>query len=192
MVARGHWDDVWTTRSPTEVSWHQAVPEPSLSLVRRCTTTGAVIDVGGGASMLAARLVELGHNDVTVLDIAPCAEPRPHVTYVVADMTDWQPNRTWNVWHDRAAFHFLVSEEDRVAYVEAASRSVIAGGSAVIATFAPDGPEQCSGLPVVRYNTAQLVALFSPQFEFVTELLHTHSTPWQSNQSFLYVTLRRC
>lgn len=192
MVDRTPWGDVWSTRSPSEVSWYQDEPEPSLSLVRACTMTGSVIDIGGGASKLAARLLQLGHPDVTVLDIAPCPDPQPGISYIVADASRWKPERTWDVWHDRAALHFLVSPADQTAYAGSAARAVPHGGHAVIATFGPDGPEQCSGLPVVRYTAERLAALFAPHFEFVRELHYLHTTPWQSNQSFLYVTLRRC
>jgi trans-aconitate methyltransferase len=141
-----------------------------------------------------------GYRDLAVLDLSvnalDAAQKRigaaaSTVDWIVADATTWQPAKTWDVWHDRAAFHFLTDPHDRVAYVERLRSAVAPGGHVIIATFAPDGPEKCSGLPVHRHDSASLSAELGPEFELAETRSETHHTPWQSTQAFQFSRFRR-
>ncbi|MCA1479024.1 class I SAM-dependent methyltransferase [Bradyrhizobium sp. NBAIM08] len=197
-----HWDHVYATKGEAEVSWYQDSPAISLAMIRaagsdRDTT---IIDVGGGASRLVDALLQDGYRDIAVLDlsanalaaakkrIGPAAST---VDWIVADATMWRPTRTYDVWHDRAAFHFLTDPRDRVAYVERLRSAVRPGGHVIIATFAPDGPEKCSGLPVQRHDSASLAAELGPEFKLVETRSETHHTPWHSTQAFQFSRFRQ-
>lgn len=197
-----HWNDVYERKSEDELSWHQDAPEASLQMIARAGTArdAAVIDVGGGTSPLAGALLEDGWRDVTVLDVSEVALARARaglgprggaVTWIAADITAWQPPRHYALWHDRAVFHFLTEAADRAAYLRALSRALPPGGHAVIATFGPDGPETCSGLPVVRYSPAALARTLGPGFELRDSRDLRHRTPWGASQAFQYSLLRR-
>jgi len=173
-----HWERVYAERRETEVSWFQDNPAPSLEALARVGAgrRSAIIDVGGGASRLVDRLIEDGHEDVTVLDVSETAlaaakarlgAAAGRVRWLVADVTAWEPERTFDVWHDRAAFHFLVDRADEAAYVERLEKALPPGGSAIIATFAPDGPEKCSGLPVARHDGQSLAAALGTAFSLI-------------------------
>jgi len=192
-----HWDGVYG-RVPTDhVSWFEPDPATSRRLVRRAAPAlRSLIDVGGGASLLADRLVAEGVGDVTVLDMSAAAlaivrNRLPSVTLVHADVTRWQPERTWQVWHDRAAFHFLVEPGDRARYVEVVTAAVEPGGAAVVGTFAADGPTQCSGLPTARYDAPGLAAALGPAFALEHAERVVHQTPDGREQPFTWVVLRR-
>jgi len=156
-----HWTQVYKDKASTSVSWYQPTPEPSLRALEEfgASPSSSIIDVGGGASNLVDALLERGWQDITVLDIAApaldAAKARigplaDGVHWVVADITEWAPTRKFDVWHDRAVFHFLTEPKQRVAYRDALLEGLVAGGLAIVATFALDGPERCSGLPVQR------------------------------------------
>jgi trans-aconitate methyltransferase len=161
-------ENVYTSKGENEVSWFQESPAPSLDLIARvCATPAAatIIDIAGGASRLVDALVAKGFRAVAVLDLSETAlraaqarlgDQAGHVQWIVADVTSWEPPTTYDVWHDRAAFHFLTQEQDRVAYVERLRQALKVSGHAIIATFALDGPERCSGLPVARYSPESL------------------------------------
>ncbi len=196
-----HWQTVYGTKSPTEVSWFEEEPRVSLDLIARVAGPGAsIIDVGGGASRLADRLLDRGFSDLTVLDIAEGAlaasrarlgDRAAAVSWVVADITRWQPPRGYDVWHDRAVFHFLVEPGERLAYLESLRTGLKDGGHAIIGTFAPDGPEKCSGLPVQRYDARTLGAELGQGFSLVESLRHGHGTPWGSVQNFQFAVFRK-
>lgn len=196
-----HWGTVWGDKRPSDVSWFQATPEVSLRLIRSLEPSPhSVVDVGAGASVLVDRLLDVAIADVTVVDIAAGALEQvrarlgargARVSYVMADVRTWTPDRTWDVWHDRAVLHFLTDPDDAAAYAAKAAAAVHANGHAVIGCFAPDGPEQCSGLPTVRRSADELVELFGPWFDEVHREHEVHRTPWQSAQSFTWVVLRR-
>jgi trans-aconitate methyltransferase len=159
-----------------------------------------IIDIGGGASRLVDCLVFRGYEDVTVLDLSEAAlaaarsrlgEIAGRVTWVAADVTIWEPSRTYDIWHDRAAFHFLTEREDQAAYVARLRRAVRPGGHAIIGTFAPDGPERCSGLLVSRYDATSLAATLGRGFELIDARRHEHVTPWGATQKFQFSTFRR-
>jgi trans-aconitate methyltransferase len=164
------------------------------------TPRSAVIDIGGGASRFVDALVEMGFQAVTVLDLSEAAiavakarlgSRTYQVKWVVADVTTWEPQQVYDLWHDRAAFHFLTEEHDRTAYVARLIRAVTPGGHVIIATFAPDGPERCSGLPVVRYDAESLGRALGDAFELVETRRHEHMTPWGSEQRFQFSVFRR-
>lgn len=197
-----HWETVYTTKAEDEVSWFQASPAPSLEAIARAGAqqASAIIDIGGGASRLVDHLLAQGFIDVTVLDLSGAAldaakarlgAQAGKVGWIVADVTTWEPPRTYDVWHDRAAFHFLTGESDRVAYLARLARALKIGGHAVIATFALDGPERCSGLPVMRYDAASLGLALGPAFKLIHTSRHEHATPWDSRQVFQFSVFRR-
>lgn len=192
---RAHWEDVHRQREEDEVSWFQATPATSLALIARTGAARAarIVDVGGGASRLVDALLDAGYEHVTVLDVAAAALERAQrrlgaraaaVSWDVADATAWQPGGEYDVWHDRAAFHFLVRAEDRAAYRAVLLSALPAGGHAIVATFAPDGPERCSGLPVARYDAEALAAELGPAFTLVESLREDHRTPGGKVQRF--------
>ena len=201
-ASKTHWETVYTTKAENEVSWFQDNPALSLELIDlvRPARDAAIVDIGGGASRLVDCLLARGFERVTVLDISQAAldvakarlgKRATKVQWIAADVTRWRPPETFDLWHDRAAFHFLVDATDRKAYLERLVRGVKAGGHAIIATFAPDGPEKCSGLPVQRYDPASLSAAIGDAFELVDHRPHRHVTPWGAVQSFQFSVLRR-
>jgi 2-polyprenyl-3-methyl-5-hydroxy-6-metoxy-1,4-benzoquinol methylase len=197
-----HWETVYRTKSENEVSWFQESPAPSLELIEltRPTPQSAVIDIGGGASRLVDSLVADGFRNLTVLDLSAAAlatakarlgDKGQRVHWVTADVTLWNPTRTYDIWHDRAAFHFLTESCDRDAYVARLKQAIQPGGHAIIGTFALDGPEKCSGLAVARYDAASLGAALGNGFELISTRREEHSTPWHSMQRFQFCVFRR-
>jgi trans-aconitate methyltransferase len=199
---QAHWENVYTTKGENEVSWFQQSPAPSLELIVQAgaVSNSAIIDIGGGASRLVDSLVERGFEDITVLDLSSAAlaaarsrlgASAERVSWIVADATTWEPARAYDIWHDRAAFHFLTDANDRAAYITRLERGLKIGGHAIIATFAPDGPEKCSGLPVARYDSASLGRTLGATFKLVHTQRHEHATPWDSRQNFQFSVFRR-
>ncbi len=194
MSRKEHWESIYASKREAEVSWTQPEPSTSLSLIGDVCQAGRVIDVGGGTSFLADRLLDGGYS-VAVLDISEAALSRARnrlgaradqVHWIVADVTTGPDLGIFDVWHDRAVFHFLTDPADRAAYVALLARTVSVGGHAVIATFAPDGPQRCSGLEVRRYSGLTLGAELGAGFELLRSVLETHMTPWGESQSFQY------
>lgn len=200
---RHYWEQVYETKPADAVSWFQTRPNTSLAFIAESGLSchAPVIDVGGGASTLVDHLLDLGHTDVSVLDISASALAQAkarlgaararRVHWLVQDVTRFTPPHAYALWHDRAVFHFLTDEAARSAYLEAVRRSVAPGGTVILATFATDGPRQCSGLQVARYDANTLSALFGSQFERMATARDMHVTPWGSIQAFTYVRLRR-
>lgn len=197
-----HWQRVYETKADDEVSWFQDVPAPSLEMIDRCNlpSDARIIDVGGGSSRLVDALLERGYANITVLDVSRSAldragdrlgPQRSAVQWIAADVTDWQPPHTYDMWHDRAAFHFLTAEADRRAYGNAVRAAVAPGGFVIIATFALDGPERCSGLPVQRYDPAALEAALGGGFHLLDSVAHRHVTPGGSVQQFQFSRFMR-
>lgn len=206
MVGRQeHWDGVYGTRSEDELTWFEATPSISLELVGLHLRPGdALIDIGAGASRLVDALLDKGFSPLTVLDLSGSAlevsrqrlgDRGDGVNWIEADVTTWRPDRDYVVWHDRAVFHFLTDAEARATYAQAMSQALRPDGVAIIATFADDGPEKCSGLPVVRYAPEQLeqelTRLVPGQFEMISSRRHMHITPKGNRQSFQYSVFRK-
>ena len=196
-----HWDGVYQTRATDEVSWFQAEPATSLRLVTSMVpTTGSVLDVGAGSSTLVDSLLAQGFRDLTVVDVSERAlqvvrerlgAAAGGLSLVHTDLLDWEPARTFDVWHDRAVFHFLNRPDQRSRYVQTAAAAVRPAGSLIVATFASDGPTHCSGLPVSRYDVAELTAAFESSFDLVHSEREEHRTPAGVIQPFPWVVLRR-
>jgi len=200
-VAIDHWDQVWSTRSADEVSWYQEQPTVSVRLVTAATDPkDSIIDVGAGASLLVDHLLAAGYRDLTVVDVAAGALDQARarlgsnadlVEWVVGDVTLLDLGRRFDLWHDRAVLHFLVEGSDRRRYVEALRRSLNVGGHVVLATFGPQGPESCSGLPVRRYDAAAMQETLGDDFEPLELVDESHATPAGHHQLFLYGLFRR-
>jgi 2-polyprenyl-3-methyl-5-hydroxy-6-metoxy-1,4-benzoquinol methylase len=199
---KADWETVYTTKGENEVSWFQESPEASLELIDLAHPTPAstIVDIGGGASRLVDSLIARGLNRVTVLDLSEAAleaakarlgERASRVRWIVADVTKWEPTELYDIWHDRAAFHFLTDLADRAAYVACMKRTVKPGGHVIIGTFAIDGPEKCSGLPVNRYDAASLAKELGEGLVLIDARRHDHSTPWKSAQRFQFCIFRR-
>lgn len=198
---KAHWQGVYTTKEEDGVSWFQENPTPSLELLAlaNATDNSAIIDIGGGASRLVDALVKKGHRDLTVLDLseaaleaarARLASEAQQVHWIVADVTVWKPTRQYDIWHDRAAFHFLTEAVDQSAYADRLRQALRPGGYAIIGTFALDGPEKCSNLPVQRHDAKSLAAILGDGFSLVDTRRHEHVTPWESVQRFQFSTFR--
>jgi SAM-dependent methyltransferase len=196
--AKAHWEEVYSSKPETEVSWYQEHSDVSLGLIARTRLTqhGSIIDVGGGASRLVDDLLDRGYLDVTVLDISSSAldaarrrlgTRTARASWIEADITDVVlPHHRFDLWHDRAVFHFLTDAEDRRRYVQAVGRSVRPGGHVIVAAFGPAGPLRCSGLPVVRYGPESLHDEFGPAFQLIEHTSEDHRTPFGTSQQFIY------
>ena len=199
---KAHWENVYATKGEREVSWYQESPAPSLELIALAglSDDASIIDIGGGASRLVDALVDRNVRRITVLDLSAAALDAARqrlgnraagVEWVVADVTIWEPFETYDLWHDRAAFHFLTDPADQSVYADRLRKAVKPGGHAIIGTFALDGPERCSGLPIVRYDAASLSAMLGTDFKLIDARRHDHATPWGAVQRFQFSTFRR-
>ena len=202
LERQAHWQNVYQTKDEQTVSWFQERPDISLDLIHATgVDTGApIIDIGGGASRLVDALISEGFNAVSVLDLSEKAletskarlgAEGAQVQWIVADITRWQPSQAYDVWHDRAALHFLTDPKDRAAYVERVLKAVRFGGHVIVGTFAPDGPERCSGLPVVRHDAASLGELLGSSFALADTRRHDHQTPSGAIQKFQFSRFQR-
>lgn len=193
-----HWDQVYASRPREALTWNEVTPTVSLELIDAVTGPDAsVIDVGAGRSSLASHLLARGYQDIAILDVSPQAlahqraELGSRVRSICADLCAWNPPRQWDLWHDRAVLHFLVDEDQRRAYVRALTRALPSGGHALISTFAPDGPERCSGLPVRRADADDLLELLGrDRFEVIAHRRLVHQTPRGGEQRFQVTLLR--
>lgn len=194
----GYWDEIYGRRLPTEVSWYQDQPTVSLALLDalRLTPDQPIVDVGGGASVLVDRLLDRRFDDVSVLDVSATAlahakkrlaERAELVHWLHEDVLTWRPARRYGIWHDRAVFHFLVEENQRRTYLAALRGALTSEARVVIGTFAGDGPQQCSGLPVQRYDPGDLAAVFGTEFAVVERRREEHRTPNGTEQPFTWV-----
>jgi len=196
-----HWEEIYQGKASGEVSWYQEYPDISLQLIDLAGigADAPLIDVGGGASVLVDNLLLKGFTRVAVLDISSialeCARQRlavkaDLVEWLVADVTHFQPKHRFALWHDRAVFHFLTDEKDRQRYIEVLRAALQEGGYLVLATFALDGPAQCSGLPVERYDTAKMQTVLGESFTLLESHREIHVTPAGKEQRFTYALFR--
>ena len=202
MQSKEHWEQVYSAKAPDAVSWFQDHATLSLRLIRATGVppSGSIIDVGGGASTLVDDLIAAGFSDVTVLDLSRAAltaatsrlgGKASQVQWLEADITTASlPGGAYDVWHDRAVFHFLTAPADRAAYVRAVLHSVKPGGHVIVATFAEDGPTHCSGLPVMRYTADELHLEFGKRFSLMSHDKEAHHTPFGTVQQFIYCYCR--
>ncbi len=192
-----HWENVYATKESVSVSWYQPVPEKSLELIRSTDIAlqDPILDVGGGASTLVDNLLDAGFQDISVLDIAAGAFKQAHarlgasanlVTWIEADVTEFEPSCSYAVWHDRAVFHFLTEAADRDRYLDTLRKALRPQGHFLLATFGAEGPTRCSGLEVQRYSVETLKALLEPEYRLCMVEIEEHRTPQGAFQEFLY------
>lgn len=203
MDARAHWDDVYNTKPPDKVSWFRPHLETSLALIGRAAPdrSASIVDIGGGESTLVDDLLERGYRNVSVLDISKTAlevtrkrlrpELSQRVHWLLADIVQAGVlSDSYDIWHDRAVFHFLTERKDRVAYIQNVIAAVKPGGHVIVGTFGPEGPVRCSGLAVVRYNAGSLHEEFGVRFRLIESSKELHTTPAGTTQQFLYCYCR--
>jgi ubiquinone/menaquinone biosynthesis C-methylase UbiE len=202
MNCKDHWEEVYQTKAPDDVSWFQTQPATSLKLIEASGVgkDAGIIDVGGGASVLVDCLLDSGFTKLAVLDISAAAlehsrrrlgQRADAVEWLEADVTTFQPARRFGLWHDRAVFHFLTDKADRQKYAQTLQRTLTPGGHVIIATFALDGPPKCSGLEVARYDATSISAELGAEFQLVEQASEAHATPWQTEQKFGYFRFAR-
>jgi SAM-dependent methyltransferase len=197
MNRKKHWENTYGTRRVRDLSWYEETPARSLSMIRRANVGlgSPVIDVGGGASLLAACLLDEGYEDITVLDFSGTAldkarrrlaDRAAQIEWIEQDIISFVPDRTYALWHDRAVFHFLTGEVDRKSYVHTLCQALQEGGQAIISTFAVGGPQKCSGLDVVQYDAVRLGEELGGEFRLLDEEQENHLTPAGRHQLFGY------
>lgn len=200
-MSREHWQQVYATKADNAVSWYESTAEVSLALIRGAGigTEAAVVDIGGGASHLVDALLAQGQNHIAVLDLAGAAlevakrrtgAKGSRVEWIESDVTRWKPKRQYDAWHDRATFHFLTEEADQKLYLEVLLSALRPGGTAIVGTFALNGPQTCSGLPLIRHDAASLSRRFGRTFELLDSQNQDHVTPWGSVQNFQFARFR--
>jgi len=198
---RAHWNDAYNSKGD-DVSWYQPTGGHSFEMITSAAPMrdASIIDIGSGASRLADDLLAAGYSDLTLLDISEVALKRTKdrlsgvadkVQWIVADISQWGPNRTWNVWHDRAVFHFLTSRAAQDSYITALKQATTPGSAIILSTFSPTGPEKCSGLPVQRYSADTLADRLGSDFQLYTTSTEQHRTPFGTTQDFIYAGFRR-
>jgi ubiquinone/menaquinone biosynthesis C-methylase UbiE len=203
MEAKAHWEQIYATKAPTQVSWYQDHAQRSLHFIRRTgiQPTDPIIDVGGGTSTLVDDLLAAGFQAIKVLDISATALQLARqrlgaradtVTWIEADITRATlPHHSYALWHDRAVFHFLTQLADRQRYIDTLRQALRPRGHVIVATFAADGPQQCSGLSVMRYSPESLHRAFGHGFDLIESASETHRTPWGAEQKFVYCSCHR-
>lgn len=195
-----HWEKVYETKTPDQVSWTQHVPQPSLDLINnlQLPTSANIIDIGGGDSRLVDFLLDAGFENITVLDISDKALQRAKqrlgkraekVTWIESDILMFKPERKYDLWHDRAAFHFLTTTEQTSAYARIAEAAV--AGYMIVGSFSDEGPEKCSGLPISRYSETSLPAVFKNAFRKINCFKEDHNTPFNTVQNFVFCSFER-
>lgn len=195
-----HWETVYETKEPNEVSWTQEIPKTSLDFIQNFNLpkNAKIIDVGGGDSKLVDFLLNEGFTNITVLDISAKAldkakarlgKKAESVTWIVSDITEFEPNIKYDLWHDRAAFHFLTSEEEKKKYLEIIERSV--AGYLILGTFSENGPKKCSGLDIQQYTEESLNSILENEFEKLICIIQDHKTPFETVQNFLFCSFNK-
>lgn len=197
-----HWEEIYEENEMTEVSWYQSTPSVSMRIIAEVGVpySGRVIDVGGGDSFLVDSLLEAGYRDIAVVDISQKALAKAQqrlgqlaekVHWIEADVATFIPNALYDLWHDRAAFHFLTEEHEIAHYVKTVSEYIAPNGHLVLGTFSENGPTMCSGIPISRYSKAQMCSLFSASFDTVDCFTLDHTTPFDTVQNFRFGIFRK-
>jgi len=199
---KNHWETIYQTKELTEVSWYQPKPEVSLNFIKESNLdlSAKIIDVGGGDSFLADHLLELGYSNITVLDISKNAINRAKerlgnradkVNWIVTDISEFHPQESYDLWHDRAVFHFLTDKEDVETYVETIVNHLKPNGHFILGTFATDGPQKCSGIEITQYSPENMEARFSPHFDKIKCMQVQHPTPFNTIQNFTFCHFKK-
>ncbi|HET8753252.1 MAG TPA: class I SAM-dependent methyltransferase [Salinimicrobium sp.] len=197
-----HWNSIYKTKNLTEVSWHQQKPETSLRFISnlKLKKDAKIIDVGGGNSFLVELLLELGYTNLSVLDISEeaiklakekLAAKAAQVNWIVTDISDFKPTQKYDLWHDRAAFHFLTEEKQVLSYLNLLRHSIKAGGFVILGTFSEKGPTKCSGLKIKQYSKAEMIAVLSANFEKIQCENLDHTTPSGQIQNFTFCSFKK-
>ncbi|MFC4685625.1 class I SAM-dependent methyltransferase [Epilithonimonas pallida] len=197
---KNHWENVYETKNPDEVSWTQKIPQTSLDLIEEASKdkSSKIIDIGGGDSNLTDFLLEKGFENISVLDISAKALEKAkerlgsqaeNVDWIATNITEFEPQIMYGIWHDRAAFHFLTTEEEIKKYAEIVKNAV--SDTLIIGTFSVNGPQKCSGLPIVQYNEDDLKSIFSESFELVKSFTENHITPFNTVQNFIFCQFKK-
>lgn len=197
-----HWETIYQTKELNEVSWYQPNPETSLQFFQQLEipVTAKIIDIGGGDSFLTDHLLDLGYQDLSVLDVSETAierakqrlgERAKDVKWIVSDISDFQPTTSYDCWHDRAAFHFLTKDVEVEKYVQMASKAITTGGKMIIGTFSEQGPKKCSGIDIRQYSETTMTDLFSRYFQKITCITADHKTPFDTTQNFVFCSFRK-
>ena len=202
MDKKQHWEQIFNSKHPYEVSWYQPTPKHSLDFINQLTVpkTAAIIDIGGGDSLLADHLLQMGYRDITVLDISEAAIERAKkrlgenansVKWVVSDILDFKIDKQFDCWHDRAAFHFLTTSAEIEKYLVVAQQHLSLSGKMIIGTFSTEGPNKCSGLPVKQYDENKLAATLKKWFTKIRCITTDHITPFKTVQNFLFCSFQK-
>ncbi len=197
-----HWEKVFATKQVTEVSWYQQKPETSINffIENNISKEAKIIDIGGGDSYLIDNLLELGYENLFLLDISANAIERiknrlgskaEKVAFIISDILDFQPETTFDVWHDRASFHFLTAENEVAIYKELVSNSIAPNGFLFLGTFSENGPLKCSGLEITQYSESKFEAIFGTDFEKIKCFEENHQTPFDTTQNFIFCTFKK-
>lgn len=197
-----HWETIYQTKVLSEVSWYQPTPVTSLDFFQQLEIplTAKIIDIGGGDSFLVDHLLELGYRNVSVLDISETAiervkqrlgERAKDVKWIVSDVADFQPEITYDCWHDRAAFHFLTKDAEVEKYIQTASTAITPDGVMIIGTFSEQGPKKCSGIDIRQYSETTMTRLFSSYFQKITCITTDHPTPFNTTQNFVFCSFQK-
>jgi 2-polyprenyl-3-methyl-5-hydroxy-6-metoxy-1,4-benzoquinol methylase len=199
---KAHWEKIYSTKQSAEVSWFQVYPKTSMEFISLfdLPKNAAIIDIGGGDSNFVDSLLEKGYTDVTVLDISAKAierakkragEKASQAKWIVSDITEFEPARQYNFWHDRAAFHFLTSEEQADKYVETAKKGIASAGYLILGTFSENGPQKCSGLTIKQYSEETMSTKFEKYFKRIKCVKEDHETPFNTRQNFLFCSFKK-
>ncbi len=202
MSRKEHWENVFATKQETEVSWYQPSPETSLDFITKLNLPkdAKIIDVGGGDSYLVDALLERGFSNITLLDISAQAIERikhrlgvkaKDVTFIVSDILDFNPSSTYDLWHDRASFHFQTEEQQIQKYADIVAKAIGASGHMIIGTFSENGPKKCSGLDITQYSEASMDAVFETNFELLNSITEDHTTPFNTIQNFIFCSFKK-
>lgn len=202
MNRKEHWENVFSTKQESEVSWFQKLPQTSIDLIENLDIPkGAkIIDIGGGDSYLIDALLKMGYTNVTLLDISSNAIERikkrlgtnaEKVKFIVSDILDFHPTETYDLWHDRASFHFLTEQNQIKAYANLVSNAIAKNGKMVIGTFSENGPKKCSGLDITQYNANTLKSIFYSDFELIECISEDHLTPFDTIQNFIFCSFKK-
>ncbi len=201
-MRKEHWDNIYSTKAMTEVSWYQAVPETSLELIKRVAKNkdASIIDIGGGDGFLVDELIQLGYNNITVLDISDNAinkakqrlvDVAKNIKWIISDITEFNPTEKYDIWHDRAVFHFLTEDSDIEKYKNLVNVNVKKNGYFILATFSDEGPNKCSGLEICKYSELDLQKQFEEAFNVVDSFKENHNTPFGTTQNFTFSVFQK-